>query len=80
MAIRLRFFAGLKDELGMSEMMMGDSPRTCEAALSFLGQRFPEASSLLSQCRFAVNGEWAAPGTSLQDGDELALLPPVSGG
>lgn len=31
-------------------------------------------------CRVWVNGESAGPGDSLQEGDEVALLPPVSGG
>jgi molybdopterin converting factor small subunit len=30
--------------------------------------------------RWAVNGQWAAPGVALADGDEVAVLTPVSGG
>ena len=30
--------------------------------------------------RWAVNGHWAAPGVALADGDEVAVLTPVSGG
>jgi molybdopterin synthase catalytic subunit len=29
---------------------------------------------------YAVNREYVSPGTPLRDGDELALIPPVSGG
>jgi len=30
--------------------------------------------------RFARNGEYADPGTEVHDGDEVAMIPPVSGG
>ncbi|MCY0878988.1 MAG: MoaD/ThiS family protein [Firmicutes bacterium] len=29
---------------------------------------------------FSVNAEWVDPGYELQDGDQLAVIPPVSGG
>lgn len=38
------------------------------------------ASALMPATAFAVNGTWARPDQALHDGDEVAFLPPVSGG
>jgi molybdopterin converting factor small subunit len=40
----------------------------------------PEFAAVLAGSRVWVNGEPAAPDRRLQDGDEVAVLPPVSGG
>jgi molybdopterin converting factor small subunit len=37
-------------------------------------------AAILESCRVWVNGEPAQPDQSLHDGDEIAVLPPVSGG
>ena len=39
-----------------------------------------EFESLIPVCRVWVNGEAADAATEVRDGDEVALLPPVSGG
>jgi molybdopterin converting factor small subunit len=46
-------------------------------ARSWHGDRF---GTILDACRVWVNGEPATPEQVLQDGDEVAVLPPVSGG
>ncbi len=38
------------------------------------------ADGLMAATAFAVNGTWARPDQALRDGDEVAFLPPVSGG
>ena len=80
MAIRLMFFAVLKEELGMSGMTVEGSFGTCEAVVEFFEQKFPRVRMILSRCQFAVNGEFVDRTAILQEGDELAVLPPVSGG
>jgi sulfur-carrier protein len=40
----------------------------------------PELASLRDITRFGVNLEFVEPDTVLQDGDEVVLIPPVSGG
>ncbi|MBI5917637.1 MAG: MoaD/ThiS family protein [Bacteroidetes bacterium] len=46
---------------------------------ALLAERFPRLSALAS-LRFAVNSEYAREDLALQENDEVALIPPVSGG
>lgn len=48
-----------------------------ESAAALYGHQFSE---LLPRCRVWVNGEPAEPSTEVRSGDEVAVLPPVSGG
>ena len=45
-----------------------------------LGQDNPRLSDLLVRTRVAVNAEFADPETPLAENDEVAFLPPMSGG
>jgi molybdopterin synthase catalytic subunit len=76
MQVRVRLFAGLRERAGAPEVKL-ELP---EGAL---------VSDALAQMRaltdgvpvvMAVNREYADPGDALRPGDELALIPPVSGG
>ncbi len=42
--------------------------------------RHPDLVALAPTTRLACNGEFAAPDAVFQPGDEIALIPPVSGG
>jgi MoaE-MoaD fusion protein len=72
--IRVRLFAGLREQAGWSERELEGVARVADVwpALG-LGD---EPSGLL----YAVNREYADPDRELADGDEVALIPPVSGG
>jgi len=48
-----------------------------DAAVAKYGSSFAE---VLTNCRVWVNGESAAPDDAVSDTDEVAVLPPVSGG
>jgi molybdopterin synthase catalytic subunit/molybdopterin converting factor small subunit len=73
MTVTVRLFAGLRERAGWAR-------REIEA--DFVGEVWPalglgeEPGGLL----YAVNREYAEPGQELHDGDEVALIPPVSGG
>jgi molybdopterin synthase catalytic subunit/molybdopterin converting factor small subunit len=73
-SIKVRLFAGLRERAGWSERELDGVSRLAEVwpALA-LG---PEPEGLL----YAVNREYAAPERQLEDGDEVAVIPPVSGG
>ena len=52
-----------------------------EEILSAARQRFgPSFAAVLATSRVWVNGEPAEAGTAVAGGDEVAVLPPVSGG
>jgi molybdopterin synthase catalytic subunit/molybdopterin converting factor small subunit len=72
--IRVRLFAGLRERAGWSSRELDGVDRVGDVwgALG-LGD---EPDGLL----YAVNKEYAPPGRELADGDEVALIPPVSGG
>ena len=72
--IRVRVFAGLRERAGWSEKELEDVKRVADVwpALE-LGEEPP---GLL----YAVNREYAEPDRELADGDEVAVIPPVSGG
>jgi molybdopterin synthase catalytic subunit/molybdopterin converting factor small subunit len=73
-AVRVRLFAGLRERAGWSERQVEDVKRVGDVWEKLgLGDEPP---GLL----YAVNREYADAGRELADGDEVALIPPVSGG
>ena len=81
MTIRLRLFAMQREQAGTREVSLdlpGDA--TIEDAWAALVGRFPVLAPGRAAVRFARNGEYSDPSTPLEDGDELAVIPPVSGG
>ncbi|HEY7088964.1 MAG TPA: molybdopterin converting factor subunit 1 [Tepidisphaeraceae bacterium] len=81
MRITVRFFAILKDRAGVGEAKI-ELPEgsTVSAAVESIAARFAGVRSDLNRAAFAVNRNYAKPEQVLRDGDELALIPPVSGG
>lgn len=55
-------------------------PATLGALVELLGAKYPRLQPALPSMRYAVNEEYADLQTALKDGDEVALIPPVSGG
>ena len=75
----LRLFASAREAAGTGrEVIPGD---TVEQLLSNAVARYGDGfAAVLMTCRVWVNGEEVDPATALRDGDEVAVLPPVSGG
>jgi len=71
--IRVRLFAGLREQAGWSERELDAATVADVWPALGLGA---EPTGLL----YAVNREYAERGQELRDGDEVALIPPVSGG
>lgn len=81
MRVRLLAFASAADALGASELSWEIEPGATVGALRFdLATRVPRLEPLLPRLAIAIRGTLAREVTELREGDEVALLPPVSGG
>ena len=71
----------LRDAAGVEEcwLVLGPGARGVDAK-TLLVQRYPRLGGLMNYARLAVNQEYQPWDASLRDGDELGLIPPVSGG
>jgi len=81
MRIRVRLFA-IQRELAGKRVVELDLPAgsTIEVAWHALVQLHPGLAPGRQYVRFARNADYADAATTLADGDELAIIPPVSGG
>jgi len=82
MKVSVRLFAILRDRAGSGCIDIQLPERATVAdALDLLGKHGDLAEALARiPVRMAVNREYADPATELHAGDELALIPPISGG
>jgi molybdopterin converting factor subunit 1 len=81
MRIRLRFFASLRERLGRSEEIREvPAGATVETVWEMLKRERPELAVIERSLAFAVAQEYVDKTHPLQDNDELAFIPPVSGG
>ena len=81
MQIRVKFFALVRERAGRGELLLnvGDGATVADALVR-LGEQVPAVAELLPRCAFAVNRSYAQRDHALREGDELAVIPPVSGG
>ena len=81
MRVTVRLFAKLRDIAGSGELSR-DAPAGATVIDVWRGlvAEFPEMARYESSISSAVNAEYARMGTAVADGDEIAFLPPVSGG
>ena len=81
MTITVRLFAVLRTQAGTDTVTLDVDPGSQAAAVkAALTERFPKIADWLAYSRLAVNCHYAPWDISLHDGDEVALIPPVSGG
>ena len=80
MVLDLLLFGITKDIIGNSPFsfeLKGEN--TAKVLMEELTNTYPQLKDLNS-IALAVNGEYALPSTLVKPGDEIALIPPVSGG
>ena len=76
---RLRLFAAARQAAGTGSDTVAGA--TVGAVLAAAAARYgPDFAGVLETCRVWLNGEPAAPDDAVADTDEVAVLPPVSGG
>ncbi|MBM3957067.1 MAG: molybdenum cofactor biosynthesis protein MoaE [Gemmatimonadetes bacterium] len=81
MRITVRLFAGVRERVGAGVMALSlPDGATVEEAVAAALEDVEGGESLPSRLLTAVNEEYVRRDTVLRDGDELALIPPVSGG
>ncbi len=79
--VSVKLFAGAAEALGRREMDVTLEPgATVDTAFAAIAADHPQFTAMRPILRFAVNHQFAEPAKVLTDGDELALIPPVSGG
>ena len=81
MRVRIRLFARLRDIAGAGELERAIEPGASLRSVwrSLVGE-FPELERYTGSISGAVNEEYARLDARVHDGDEVAFLPPVSGG
>ncbi len=81
MFVRTRLFAAFREAAGQREVTL-ELPAGARVAdaMAEVRRRWPAIGPTLGQAMLAVNHEYVGPDLQLHDGDELALIPPVSGG
>jgi molybdopterin converting factor small subunit len=75
-------FGIAKDIVGRSELDLStleQKPNSVRELIHFMNDSYPEFNKL-SSLAVAVNGEYVSNGVLLDSNDEIALIPPVSGG
>ncbi len=81
MTVRLRFFASLRERLRRSEAEWTlPEDATVHDLWAALCQEYPPLAELGASISFAVNQEYVDRNHRLSNHDEVALIPPVSGG
>lgn len=81
MKTRVRLFAILREKAGTGELALElPDGSTVAHAIEEIAQRFPALREGVSNIMVAVNTEYVHESQPLHDGDEVALIPPVSGG
>jgi molybdopterin converting factor subunit 1 len=75
----IRFFAASADVVG-SSLLEGADVKTVGDVRRWLADMYPQASALWAKCLIAVDQAYAEDDVELDDGCEVAVIPPVSGG
>ncbi|PSL40225.1 molybdopterin synthase sulfur carrier subunit [Planomicrobium soli] len=76
--ITLHYFAGLRELTGKSQEQADLAGKTVDDLIEWAADKYPGLQQ--GSARVAINEEYALPTDVLEDGDNAAFIPPVSGG
>jgi molybdopterin converting factor subunit 1 len=81
MRVTVRLFAKLRDVIGTGELLREvPEPATAHAVWNAMVAEWPALREYEKTMSVAVNAEYSRMTASVHDGDEVAFMPPVSGG
>ncbi len=79
--VTVKLFAAYQEAYGLSELKLELPTQTSvKEVLDRLLQERPELEKWRDRTRFGVNLQFVTADTPLQNGDEVVMIPPVSGG
>jgi molybdopterin converting factor subunit 1 len=79
--VEVLLFGAAADRAGTRKVELEiEEGSTLAEVWPLLAERYPDLSSMRDTLAFAVNGEYARMDGRVGPGDEVAVLPPVSGG
>ena len=80
-AVKVKFFAVARDLVGKGELMLSVPEKNSVAdVFELLASSHPRLQEWKQHLQFAVNQQYVSSHTILHDDDEVAVIPPVSGG
>ncbi len=81
MTVRVKFFAMLREKVGQDEITLQlPEGATTTTFWQTITEKYPQLTPYRTQSRLAVNRAYVLNEQPLQDGDEVTIIPPVSGG
>ena len=81
MRVTIRLFARLRDLAGSGELIRDvEGPATVQSVWRGLVAEMPALGEYERTMSVAINADYSRMSASVSDGDEVAFLPPVSGG
>ncbi|KAG6602849.1 Molybdopterin converting factor, subunit 1 [Phytophthora cinnamomi] len=85
MEVKVLYFASAREEIGLREERLrlpvdGKSATTLGSLRRALVDKYPHAAATIESITLARNLEYSEDDVALADGDEVALIPPISGG
>jgi len=81
MRVTVRLFARLRDLAGTGELVRDiPAPATVQSVWTHLVEEVPSLDEYARTMSVAVNADYSKMSAPVHEGDEVAFLPPVSGG
>jgi molybdopterin synthase catalytic subunit len=80
MTVAVRLFARVREVAGADLVELDEQCGTVAGIRDALAARYPQVGGLIARSAVAVNGEYAPDDQRICGEDEIALIPPVSGG